>query len=275
MSSRNSRNGRNMKKSYGIMCFKRDDKNNIEFLMVKKSKSYCFCKFIQGRYKNTDDDLMKLFNNMTFDEKMDIRRMEFDLLWYKLYLGLYDSKEIGSRMYIDYTNKKKKFESLFIHDKGKRLMYLMNNSDNVDTEWEFPKGKRDNHREKPINTAIREFYEETKISSSQYRLLWHVPPYVETYDDFDVTYQNIYYYAEMISGGYNLDKTDPAQIREIRDITWMNKTKFRYISKICKWASARMLKKIDIAIKKYKKNTKLIYGYDGLMFESPGIISNY
>ena len=62
-------------------------------------------------------------------------------------------------------------------------------------EWEFPKGRRSN-RENNIQCAIREFEEESGLSSNDYTLLENVSPISETYKGSNgVNYKHVYYLA--------------------------------------------------------------------------------
>ena len=46
----------------------------------------------------------------------------------------------------------------------------MSDSKFIEPEWGFPKGRR-NNKEKDINCAIREFYEETNFDNQDYQIL--------------------------------------------------------------------------------------------------------
>lgn len=252
-----------IRKSYGIILFKRDMNNHINFLMIKKTKSYCFCKFVMGKYKNTDKDLIKLFNNMTYHEKVDIMKLDYSLLWYKMNLNTI--KNLNAKSYSNYVTKKNKFESLYIHDNGKKLKRLINNSFNCDTEWEFPKGKSNSPEELGIQTAIREFEEETKMKKNQYRLLLNIIPFVESYKDYGITYKTTYYYAELLNGSYKYSFLDFLQSREVQSIKWMTKDKLLRDINLPKITQDRIIKKIKTVIcnyKKYKKYNKHIITFN-------------
>jgi 8-oxo-dGTP pyrophosphatase MutT (NUDIX family) len=264
-----------VKKSYGIICF-RPNKNGIQILMVKKSTTYHFCEFVAGHYKKSNDlHILKLFNNMTYHEKMDILSLKFQNMWYRIYKenpdNLYrqssnqfssNTQNFWGRLYL---KKKSKFDLNFLHNNGEKLRKLIAKSGNVDTPWEFPKGRRDeSKKENDIETAIREFYEETGIHDTQYKLLWHINPYVETYTDFGTTYQNIYYYADAIGEWEpELKFYDRQQISEISDVSWVSKNNLAYM-KLEPITYKRLLNSFDKIITKYKNSktkasTKLFY----------------
>ena len=50
----------------------------------------------------------------------------------------------------------------------------------TETEWEFPKGRR-NYQEKDLDCALREFQEETGISSTHLHLIDNLIPFDEMY----------------------------------------------------------------------------------------------
>lgn len=250
-----------IKKSYGIICFRRKE-NNLQILMVKKSTTYHFCEFVAGHYrKQNDQHIIKLFNNMTYHEKMDILSMDFSNMWYRIYrenpnkVFFHGSKNIWAGSYL---KKKNKFEETFLRDSGLKLRKLVSNSCNVDTPWEFPKGRRDEtKKEGDVETAIREFYEETGIKDSQYILLWHIKPYVETYTDFGTTYQNIYYFANAIDTWEPEFKFyDKQQISEVSAVRWISKHDLSHM-KLEEITYKRLLNSFNKIITKYK-NAKSI-----------------
>lgn len=260
-----------IKKSYGILCC-RPSTHGTEILMVKRSTTYHFCEFISGHYrKQNNQQLINLFNNMTSHEKMDILSMKFSNMWYRIYREHVDESTFAftSKWASSYFKKKSKFESSFLYDSGVRLKSLIESSTNVDTPWEFPKGrkmnldeqkqdqKQDQKQENDVNAAIREFQEETEQDESKFTLLLHIKPYVETYTDFGITYQNIYFYA--LANG----KWDPiykfgskTQVSEIADIKWVSLNKLSFLN-LEPLTYRRLIKSFRAIIKKYKNSKKI------------------
>jgi hypothetical protein len=157
-----------------------------------------------------------------------------------------------------YLHKENKFKNTFLRDGGHRLMKLISNSCNVDTPWEFPRGRKDPlGDESDMETAIREFTEETLIDNTKYKMLWHMKPYIETYTDFNVTYQNIYYYAEAIGiWEPELKFYNKQQIGEVSAIKWISKPDLIHI-KLEDTTYKRLLKSFDKIIKKYRNGNKV------------------
>ncbi len=249
-------NNGKLKKSYGILCF-RPSTDGYQILMIKKSTTYHFCEFVSGHYKKHNEaHLKKLFNNMTYHEKMDILGMQFGNMWYRVYkenpmIG-FNSRNKWTSLYL---KREEKFKLTFMQDGGLRLKSLIADSDNVETPWEFPKGRKDeNKREGEIETAMREFYEETGVSSDKYRILWHLTPYKETYTDFGITYQHIYYFAEAIGQWEPVYKfQDKMQISEISAVRWIQKKDLSFMQ-LEKTSHARLVKCFDKILRKYKNS---------------------
>lgn len=247
-----------VRKSYGIICA-RHDQHGTQMLMIKKAATYPYCEFIAGRYhKKKAAHLKRLFNNMTYHEKIDILTLNFQHMWYRIYRVNADetyTSGVGNIWTRQYISKKTKFEKSFLTDGGAYLKKLISQSVNVDTPWEFPKG-RAAPKEKELNTAIREFYEETGIAESQYQILWHLKPYVETYKDFGTTYINTYYYA-VAQGDWSptYSFSDDHQIREVSAVRWVTKQDLRHMN-LQKNTYTRLVNSFDKIIKKYQNYKK-------------------
>jgi 8-oxo-dGTP pyrophosphatase MutT (NUDIX family) len=240
--------------SYGVVCLRKGNKG-IEIIMVKKSTTYHFCEFVMGHYsKNNSNLLVKLFNNMTYHEKMDILSFNFDNMWYRVRREIPFSRFTDARSNIFY-NFKNKFNTTFMNDTD-RLKHLIDKSNNVDTPWEFPKGRKDFNDKSDIETAIREFKEETNIDETKFRMLWHIKPYVESYVDFGVFYCNVYYFAEAIGNWEpEIKFYDKQQISEISSVNWISKNNLS-IMKLDETTHKRLLKLFNKIINKYRNNAK-------------------
>ncbi len=187
--------------SYGIALMRKSNNNLInsnkyEFLFIKKRTTYAFITFVKGIYnKNNDHDVIKLFNNMSIEEKVCIMSLNFSNIWYMSYLK--SPRYMNPKELSKYENCKSKFEKKFLYDNGVKLMKLLKSSKSVNCIWEMPKGMK-NKNESDINAAIREFYEETNISKNKYRILWDVPKFEFKFVDENVEYRYIYYPAIML-----------------------------------------------------------------------------
>jgi 8-oxo-dGTP pyrophosphatase MutT (NUDIX family) len=251
------------KKSYGVICC-RQSVDGVQIMMIKKSTTYHFCEFVAGHYrKHNESHLIKLFNNMTYYEKMDILSLKFQNMWYRIYRENPDNVFIQGNTNVwasSYLRKKNKFETTFLHDSGSRLKRLIANSSNVETEWEFPKGRKDHSDESDVETGIREFNEETGVRDDQYKILWNIQPYIMSYIDFGTKYQNQYYYASAI-GKWEPDYKfyNKHQVSEVSAVQWLTKTDLAHM-KLENIVFQRLTLCFSKVIKKFKssKNNKSI-----------------
>jgi 8-oxo-dGTP pyrophosphatase MutT (NUDIX family) len=114
-----------------------------------------------GRYNKSDNKYIQhLLNNMSYSEKIDIISMQFSQMWYRIWLNnpersfnitdiyrdnnfsrtVIENKYNNIETYRSYTDKKNKFESNFLKDKGERLRNLIQQSSDSEILWEIPKG---------------------------------------------------------------------------------------------------------------------------------------
>ena len=108
----------------------------------------------------------------------------------------------------------------------------MNGSESVDSVWEIPKGRQAN-KEKPLNTAIREFKEETDIKISSYKILMHIKPIRYTYMANKVLYENIYYVAmaKKFTWEPKLNFNSYEQMVEVENLRWISADEVKYLNK--------------------------------------------
>ena len=273
------------KKSYGIACCRYNLTTKLpEILMIKKRYTYAFFDFVFTKYKKNDDDrLCRLFDQMSIQEKADILRLDFDILWARIrikipiqpksdkYTNEYNkrSKKSKDDLYIfvnrkyhphkpimlpsgyilydddwyTYRNKKIKFKNNFISsDGGKWLKKLINGTKSCDTIWEIPKGRPDRF-EKPINTAIREFKEETDISIYKYTFLPHIKPIIISYIVNRCSYTHIYYIA--VAKKFNwepqINFSSYEQMTEVEKLQWISYSKAKHLNLKQTTSNTRML----------------------------------
>lgn len=140
-------------KSFGIILITRKG-GEIQFLLYKRRDTYSYLDFMRGRY-NTQDDLEFLFQHMSALERTRIRNYTFDELW--------DDLWVTSTCHIAHHERRRssiKFNTYKeIFPKIMRTTHSFCN----DASWGFPKGKK-NRNESSKDCALREFYEETRIS---------------------------------------------------------------------------------------------------------------
>jgi 8-oxo-dGTP pyrophosphatase MutT (NUDIX family) len=201
--------------SAGIACV-RARPTGMEILLVRKRYTYAYNKFVNGRYRSENNkEIISLLNQMTLEEKLDLMSLNFNQIWYRVWLS--NSQKISC-----FYNAKSKFETTFVADKGVRLRKLLAASKIYGRlVWEIPKGRKKNRMESDIHCAIREFKEETRVTKRQIKIYPDSITY--SYLSDKTKYTNIYYYALAI-GNINptIDMASRDQVSEIGEIAWMN-----------------------------------------------------
>ena len=205
--------------SYGILCF--TDEHNI--LMIQRKDSISYIEFLRGKYDlNNPAYILDLLNTCSIEERGRIQSYLFDDLWNTLWFSGENQKPQTDRMVKEYHKSKGMFEKL---QTSKQLFELLDQCHKKynTPEWEFPKGRRST-REGNMNCAIREFEEETDLSSDEYILIRNVIPLSEEFTGSNgVRYKHIYYVA-IYRGSRDLSiNTDRyEQYSEISDIQWLS-----------------------------------------------------
>ncbi len=278
--------------SYGIaLCrYNKTDpekNNNVEVVMIKKRYTYQYQSFVMAHYDIKHTKYIRyLFNNMTFSEKIDILSMEFSAMWRRIWLNnperffnlveiyknnnKYDknnshvikNKFSDIEIHKTYYEKKNKFENYFQRDNGMLLRNLIYQSNNAELLWEIPKGRKDetNLEETNIDCAIREFYEETSISSDKYKILYNYEPIIDSFIDNQTHYKTIYYVAKLHEEYENyipyIDFKNFDQITEIEQIKWVSISEIKFFN-LHKTVQNRLYNLFKKIIKVYKKSNKI------------------
>lgn len=157
------------------------------------------------------------------------------------------------RFHNSYIKGKNKFEYI-ISDGGKQLKNMINRSTNASVIWEIPKGKQIPD-ETELDSAIREFFEETGISPEYYDILWDEPPLVEYFTDLGNTYCNKYFIAKTKHHKFWSPKIYFAikkRFDEIEFAKWISMTELTYLH-ISENAKKRLIKFIKLVFRKLKK----------------------
>ena len=213
--------------SYGVSCIRKNKyTNNYEILLIKKRVTYAFLEFLRGRYDPTKpQDLKYKFNNMTICEKILIKSKDFNTLWMYSW-GRAPSTTSERSMY---QKSSTKYEMICKIDNGNLLIDLLNATNNSNLLWECPKGRM-NKREQPIETAIREFEEETGLSSNDYTLVLDEGTVEYEFSDGGLRYRYVYYLAMMNhDDDVKYDFSNTHMITEVSEIKFMSQQSIQSI----------------------------------------------
>lgn len=236
LSSRNDyvSNNKNKRKKFiirkysaGIILFdivKDKNFNNIyNVLLVKKRTTLAFYLFICETFNyKSEESIKNILSKTTFEEKKLIQKLPFDELWRVIWVEpTYYNKN-------SYEKLKKEYERKF-HDK-KYLTKILNECESIEIEYSIPRGRIEK-KEKPYETAIREFYEETGIKTTQFYPILNFNK-AEKIIDNNLEYTYKYFLA--ITTKNNLEPM----------LKINNKFQYRELSEL-KWISMNTIKEID------------------------------
>lgn len=205
---------RKIKYSYGVVCFEKDENDNIRYLMVKRRFTYSFCEFLYGSYDLRNIDYMLLlFSRMSIQELTLLKNIQdFDKLWNIMWLKDFYFEHCYNNGLIKYTKLKNGYVYNNTHYNLEKILNLTTSKYN-DSEWGFPKGRRE-IGEKKVESALREFEEETGIEN--YTLL-DIPYVFENHIAINqVQYKTLLYFVKT-NEQISVDKVDK---QEISDIKW-------------------------------------------------------
>jgi 8-oxo-dGTP pyrophosphatase MutT (NUDIX family) len=187
--------------------------------MIRRKDSFGYIDFIRGKYSiNNLSQLNTIIDEMSLDEKERILTLPFEKLW----------SEMWGKSNIQYKNEeflsKKKFdiitEGVLFNDKLVTLKDIVDMSKTKwkETEWEFPKGRR-NQKEKDLECALREFEEETGIVKTDVKIIENVLPFEEIFIGSNhKSYKHKYFLAFMDNVNnidynlYNFQKTEVSKL---------------------------------------------------------------
>lgn len=184
--------------SYGIILFT-SSPEGVKFLMIRRKDSFGYIDFIRGKYSPYNvEQLQHTIDEMSVSEKERICNKPFDSLWKHMWGGNGNSQfrneeSISSKKFDLITN------GVCINNTIHKLKDMMKNSETKwkETEWEFPKGRR-NTQERDIDCAIREFEEETGYSREQIHIVENILPFEEIYIGSNYrSYKHKYFLAYM------------------------------------------------------------------------------
>jgi 8-oxo-dGTP pyrophosphatase MutT (NUDIX family) len=204
--------------SYGIIVF-RSSSVGAQFLMIRRKDSFGYIDFIRGKYSPYNIyQIQNIVNEMSIKEKEQIITLTFEQLWSDMW-----SETVNLQYKNEELISSKKMESIMngivINGEKINLKNIVDNSPTkwLETEWEFPKGRR-NNKEKDLECALREFEEETGINSSKLIIVENILPFEEIFIGTNhKSYKNKYFLAYMNETD---DILNSFQTTEVSKIEW-------------------------------------------------------
>ena len=214
--------------SFGVVCYKKeaseDGRVDFKYLMVQRKDSLCFVEFIRGKYSLQNRQyILHLFNNMTAAERELIATHAFDAIWKRFW-----QSETNRNYAKEYNESHKLFDTLkagyYLRYQAETEFFQLQDALNStvpqeEAEWGFPKGRR-NINESDYNCAIREFREETDISSCDIAVHGEIKPFEEVFTGCNkVRYKHVYYLARL-RNDYYVSQNARVDAREISRVSF-------------------------------------------------------
>jgi len=203
--------------SYGIILCRPSSKG-VQFLMIRRKDSFGYIDFIRGKYSPYNiEQLQHTINEMSVIEKKQIITEPFNKLWAMMWGNTSSENQFRSEESISV----KKFElitnGVYINNVKYTLRDLVEKSDTawMETEWEFPKGRR-NPQERDLDCGLREFEEETGYSQNSIAIVENILPYEEIFIGSNhKSYKHKYFLAYM-SEYKNQEKDDMINLQKFQ-----------------------------------------------------------
>jgi hypothetical protein len=270
--------------STGIIAFRFSSEKKIEYLMICRKHTLGYVDFLRGKYiLNNDYYILNLIKQMTIEEKKNLLKRNFDELWKLLWskteieytenlktmeclsdkesledilrkIDLQNIPLIDSRSCI-YTSDTYSPKEKYNYLKKNYILYsLIKKSlkyeQFIDPEWGFPKGRR-NYHEKDFDAALREFNEETGISTNYLKNIQNILPFEEIFIGSNYKCYKHKYYLMNIDYLNSLNCAN-FQYEEVSKMEW--KTHDDCIKSIRSYnmEKKRLITNIHMCIQKYK-----------------------
>lgn len=239
--------------SIGIIAYKKIN-DVIWYLLIRRKHSLGFIDFMRGKYPLYDKlYLINIINEMTLEEKELLLTKDFDYLWEYIW-----GKHTNMQYRVEEKTSKNKFNSLQIGIKLNKLEYNLKSlieEDSItqwnETEWGFPKGRR-NYLEKDLQCALREFEEETGYNKNELNIILNIHPYEEIFTGSNYkSYKHRYYIAHMNSNIQDVNEIIPGNY-EVSKIGWYTYEESCKLIRPYNLEKLSILKKVNNILTKYK-----------------------
>lgn len=146
----------------------------------------------------------------------------------------------------DNTAAQKKFEELRSSGLLSRLIKESRTAWE-EPEWEFPKGRRHDSRERDVECALREFQEETGYMSSTVDIVKNMAPIELNFVGSNYKSYQYKYFVGQMSWANSLQEGTP-QISEVSAMKWMSQRECVACLRPCQIETQRMIQRLDRSI---------------------------
>lgn len=246
--------------SYGIITFRENELEEIEYLTVCRKHTFGYVDFMRGKYFiNNKSQIMDIIYEMTNKEKENILTRSFLDIW----------KDLWGSPNNPYFQNEKTFanEKFNVLKKGvianneyyNTCSLIKESTSNWDTpEWGFPKGRK-NFKEQPKHCGLREWSEESGFSKHHVNILENVKPFDEIIIGSNYqAYRDSFFLAKFIEPNHNFHKKIKFQKSEISDAKWLKYDDLVKIIRPYHSERIKIVKMIDSLLNKNSQYT--IYG---------------
>lgn len=238
--------------SVGMITFRVNVHNNIEYLLIRRKHTLGFVEFMRGKYQMFNYFyIINIFNEMTNEEKHLIKTSTFDELWQYLW----GDDQIGIQYRGEEKISRDKFNLLKQGIEFNNRIYDLDNIlENCKNEWEeqewgFPKGRR-NFQERDLVCALREFEEETGYLKSGVKLLQNIIPYEEIFTGSNMKSYKHKYFLGYIDN--SVEQIRKYQETEVSAVKWLSYKECKKIIRPYNLEKLNILKKINNVLEQYR-----------------------
>lgn len=202
--------------SYGVIATQ--EREEPHYLLIRRRDSLGYVDFLRGKYSLSNRAYIeRLIQQMTREERHRLLTTPFDTLWVNLWNGQ-NTRQFRN----EHDTAKRSFETLKTTGDvgGRQLAKYLEEIPNEweEPEWGFPKGRKCQH-ESDKSCAIREFCEETGLSSKHLTLLDMSPELEEYTGTNGIAYRHTYFIGTCQSD-VAINPANHVQMREVGDIGW-------------------------------------------------------
>ncbi len=240
--------------SIGVIAFRINPSNNVEYLLIRRKDTLGFIDFLRGKYSlNNKDYILNMLKQMTIYEINGLLKNDFGTLWTGLWgnqnTTKYKNEENISRDKFNNLIKGVHMDAISFSFSLKTLIDEIHEQDMwIEPEWGFPKGRR-NFMEKDYECALREFSEETGYDTKLIKNVNNVLPFEEIFTGSNYkSYKHKYYLALIDNQTCNITNFQKSEVSNIR---WASLEECNELIRPYNLEKKEIIKKIDKMLNNY------------------------